>query len=154
MAVSFKVPSSPKRNIFVIDQFMGVDLTNTGANVDDHRSPNAENMIRYVPGKVRKRMGYDVPVEFSEGKDVNRAVDTKDEYVNCVWDANDEAIFNIYDDHIDKVYICIAIRAVGEYEISIVAKDGTTASGTFEGTEEEPYESVRRNFGYDFMAWS
>ena len=69
MAVSFKVPSSPKRSIFNIDNFLGVDLTNTGANIEEVRSPNAENMVRYVPGKVRKRTGYEKDVIF--GKDIN-----------------------------------------------------------------------------------
>lgn len=42
----------------VIDRFRGVDLHNSPSNVDDSRSPDAPNMIRDVPGKVRKRMGY------------------------------------------------------------------------------------------------
>lgn len=78
MAVSFKVPASPKRSIFNIDEFLGVDLTNTGANIDEVRSPNAENMIRYVPGKVRKRMGYENYVQFSTPTNVNRALGTSE----------------------------------------------------------------------------
>lgn len=69
MAVSFKVPQSPKRNVFAIDNFLGVDLTNSGSSIDEVRSPNAENMVRFVPGKVRKRTGYIKDVLF--GKDVN-----------------------------------------------------------------------------------
>lgn len=76
MAVSFKVPASPKRDIFVIDNFMGVDLTNTGANIEDVRSPNAENMVRYVPGKVRKRTGYEKDVIFGQDINVNYAIGT------------------------------------------------------------------------------
>ena len=76
MAVSFKVPASPKRSIFVIDEFQGVDLTNTGSNIEDTRSPNAENMIRYVPGKVRKRMGYEKDVIFGQDINVNYAKGT------------------------------------------------------------------------------
>lgn len=60
MAVNFKVPKSPARSIASIDHFLGVDLTNSPANVDENKSPNAINMIRDVPGKVRKRMGYEV----------------------------------------------------------------------------------------------
>jgi len=81
MAVSFKVPKSPKRDIFVIDEFMGVDLTNTGSNIDENKSPNAENMVRYVPGKVRKRTGFQTNVLFSDAKDINRAKNTSDEWV-------------------------------------------------------------------------
>ena len=76
MAVSFKVPASPKKNIFVIDEFMGTDLTNTGANIEEVRSPHAENMVRYVPGKVRKRMGYKKEILFGRLQNVNFAADT------------------------------------------------------------------------------
>ena len=58
MAVSFKVPSSPARSIITISDFLGVDFTNSPAAVDESRSPNGVNMIRDVPGKIRKRMGY------------------------------------------------------------------------------------------------
>lgn len=149
MAVSFKVPKSPQRSIFTIDEFAGVDLTNTGSNIDEVRSPNAENMIRYVPGKVRKRMGYSVPVEFSVGKDVNRAINSLDEYVDCQWDSNNEESFNIYDDHIDKVYIHLYVKAAGSYSLHVVAKDNTYVHGEFSGTVDEPYENGRLSYGYD-----
>lgn len=59
MAVTFSVPSSPKRSTIVISEFQGVDFTNSPANVDIKKSPNGQNMIRDVPGKVRKCMGYE-----------------------------------------------------------------------------------------------
>ena len=58
MATSFKVPKSPSKSIFTIDNFQGVDFTNSPANIDPSKSPNSVNMIRDVPGKVRKCMGY------------------------------------------------------------------------------------------------
>jgi len=73
MAVQFKVPKSPKRDIAISDTFMGVDLTNTGANIDGYRSPHAPNMVRNVPGKVRKRMGYYKEVLFGTDENVNFA---------------------------------------------------------------------------------
>lgn len=76
MAVTFKVPKSPKRNIAASDTFMGVDLTNTGVNIDGTRSPNAPNMVRHVPGKVRKRMGYYKEIIFGTDDDVNFAAGT------------------------------------------------------------------------------
>lgn len=79
MAVQFNVPASPKKNVFEIDQFLGVDLTNSGANVDEVRSPNAPNMVRYVPGKVRKRMGYMPQIIVGTGTNVNRALETSDD---------------------------------------------------------------------------
>lgn len=58
--VSFKVPASPQKSIQTIDTFLGVDFTNSPANVDITKSPNAPNMIRDVPGKVRKSLGWEV----------------------------------------------------------------------------------------------
>lgn len=76
MAVQFKVPKSPSRDIAATDTFMGVDLTNTGANIEGIRSPHAPNMVRLVPGKVRKRMGYYKEVLFGTKTNVNFAKDT------------------------------------------------------------------------------
>lgn len=58
MAVNFKIPKSPQKSIETINEFKGVDFTNSPANCDINKSPNAVNMIRDVPGKVRKRMGF------------------------------------------------------------------------------------------------
>lgn len=54
----FSVPSSPKRNSITINEFLGADFTNLPSAVDERMSPNLKNMIRDVPGKVRKCMGY------------------------------------------------------------------------------------------------
>lgn len=98
MAVSFKVPASPKKNIFVIDEFKGVDLTNTGANIEDTRSPNAENMVRYVPGKVRKRTGYVKDVLFGKDINVNYAIGTSSkEQEIIISDAQVDQWIKIYD---------------------------------------------------------
>lgn len=59
MAVSFNIPASPKRSVITIDDFMGCDFTNSPASADINKSPNCVNMIRDVPGKVRKCMGYE-----------------------------------------------------------------------------------------------
>ena len=66
MAVSFKVPKSPAKSIKVISEFLGVDFTNSPANIDDRRSPNGKNMVRDVPGKVRKSMGWHTVKRFGE----------------------------------------------------------------------------------------
>lgn len=64
MAVQFKVPKSPSKSILSIDTFLGVDFTNSPANVDITRSPNCPNMIRDVPGKVRKSLGWETVNEY------------------------------------------------------------------------------------------
>lgn len=62
----FSVPPAPSRDILVIDEFHGVDYTNSPTNVDKKKSPNAPNMIRDVPGKVRKSMGWHTVKQYSD----------------------------------------------------------------------------------------
>ena len=156
MAVSFKVPSSPKRSIFNIDTFLGVDLTNTGANVDDTRSPNAENMIRYVPGKVRKRMGYKVPVEFSEGTDVNRVLDTKEDWVELPVDGTITTI-DVQSDGTDyplNPSMYFEFEVIGDARIVLVLGDNLhTYIYNYSGTEDEPYSSYFRAYNWDLSAY-
>ncbi len=56
--IRFPVPAGTERQQITISEFKGVDLHNAPANVSLNRSPSAPNMIRDVPGKVRKRCGY------------------------------------------------------------------------------------------------
>lgn len=58
MATKFAVPKSPSKSIQTISNFLGVDFTNSPANVDISRTPNGKNMLRDVPGKVRKSLGW------------------------------------------------------------------------------------------------
>ena len=60
----FNVPASPSRNVVKIETFKGVDLNSSPSNVEIYRSPNAPNMMRDVPGKVRKRQGYEKTAEY------------------------------------------------------------------------------------------
>ena len=69
MAVSFNVPKSPAKSVFTIDNFQGVDFTNSPANIDPSKSPNSVNMIRDVPGKVRKCMGYHTIATYTDSND-------------------------------------------------------------------------------------
>ena len=62
--VSFRTPSTVGKSVTTIDTFLGCDFTNSPANVEETKSPNAKNMIRDVPGKVRKCMGYQTIKEY------------------------------------------------------------------------------------------
>ncbi len=55
----FDIPAAPARSVAKIDTFKGVDLNSSPSNVKIYRSPNAPNMMRDIPGKVRKRQGYE-----------------------------------------------------------------------------------------------
>lgn len=70
MARQFSVPAAPSRSVEKIETFKGVDLNSSPSNVAVYRSPNAPNMMRDVPGKVRKRQGYEKIKEY-EGKRIN-----------------------------------------------------------------------------------
>ena len=55
----FDVPASPERNVYIINKFLGCDYTSSPSAVDENHSSSCINMTRYMPGKVRKRMGYE-----------------------------------------------------------------------------------------------
>ena len=65
MAVSFNIPKSPAKQVYESTKFLGADFTSESSTVDDTKSPNVENMIRSVPGKIRKRMGYEKLFEYN-----------------------------------------------------------------------------------------
>lgn len=64
MAVQFKIPKSPNKQVYESTIFLGADFTSEASTVDDTKSPNCENMIRSVPGKIRKRMGYEMVADY------------------------------------------------------------------------------------------
>ena len=68
MAVQYKIPKAVPRSISVIDEFLGVDFTNSSAAIDVRRSPNGQNMIRSVPGKVRKSLGWTTQTTYPNEK--------------------------------------------------------------------------------------
>lgn len=70
MPVTFKIPKSPQKSVETINEFRGVDFSNSPANCEITKSPNAVNMIRDVPGKVRKRMGFKINKTYT-GEKIN-----------------------------------------------------------------------------------
>ena len=54
----FSIPAQAAKSRLVIDTMLGIDYTSNATNVSKSQSPDAPNMIRDEPGKVRKRMGY------------------------------------------------------------------------------------------------
>lgn len=128
MAVQFKVPASPKKNIFAIDSFLGVDLTNIGTSIDEVRSPNAENMVRWTPGKVRKRTGYKTKLQFIEGlpHDINRAKRSSDQWEEVVFrQSSNTYTFSIYEKDKPVKYIYFEIEYSGQYYVTAFGEDST-----------------------------
>lgn len=150
MAVTFKVPKSPSRDIAITDTFLGVDLTNTGANIDGYRSPNAPNMIRNVPGKVRKRMGYYKEILFGTRTNVNFADGTScEEQEICIVASNLNQWIKLYDvikgvgESDDEVYAGIAnFDYKSENGFEICAGEEGSYSGSFNASSSEEWRHV------------
>ena len=54
------------RSVLRVDEFLGLDLEDAGANRSPKRSPDGVNMVRDVPGKIRKRMGYHKTAQYAQ----------------------------------------------------------------------------------------
>ncbi len=57
-------PKPPQRSIVSITNFRGADMSNSETAMDIGRSGYCPNMTRAAPGKVRKRMGYQLYSEY------------------------------------------------------------------------------------------
>lgn len=75
----FKVPKSPLRNIYQITKWLGCDFTSSPSAVDEYHSQDCVNFTRYMPGKIRKRMGYECIAESIDG-----------DIVHAIWKWNDD----------------------------------------------------------------
>ena len=62
---TFTVPKSPTKKSMVWSNFLGVDFTNNPSSVSQYQVAECENMIREVPGKMRKCMGYYVKQKYN-----------------------------------------------------------------------------------------
>lgn len=67
----FKVPKSPQRNIYQITKWLGCDFTSSPSAVDENHSQECINFTRYMPGKIRKRMGYTNVGREKDGHEIN-----------------------------------------------------------------------------------
>ena len=79
------------KNIVSINTFRGCDFTNAGTDMDADKSPNCVNMIRDVPGKIRKRMGYKLDNNY--GAQINGYHYLANEKLACIHAGED--IYNV-----------------------------------------------------------
>ena len=130
----FSVPKSPARNVIVLDKFMGVDFTNDPSAVSQYKSPECVNMIRDVPGKMRKCMGwhtvkkYDNRINGYHKFDANGGV--LHAGTNLYW--NDDAIYFNAADEKSRAWKC------GD---KLVIADGKELL-VFDGTDAQPVSEV------------
>ena len=127
----FKVPKSPKKFIYEIDKFLGCDFTSSSSAVDVYHSPNCVNMIRMMPGKVRKRMGY-YPIAEGTGK------------VFAIWKWDDDN----YIVHIGKHMYHIGRDNTGVLDFSIIEGATTDYSEILVDTDSDPVEVSAKKYSY------
>ena len=82
---------SQTKNVVTFNQFRGCDFTNAGTDMDIDKSPNCVNMIRDVPGKIRKRMGYKFSNNY--GAQINGYHYLANEKLACIHAGSD--IYNV-----------------------------------------------------------
>ena len=144
--MKFNVPKSPKRDVLIIDEFLGVDFTNSPANIDDNKSPNAVNMIRDVPGKVRKRQGYELIKTFTlKNKLMNTATSKTLSGITSTINTDKSITFNGTASSSSNFTIgTVTVQAGTTYKLSggksvmckmDIRKNGTMYTDTVEGTE-------------------
>ena len=130
----FDVPASPVRNIYQITNFLGCDFTSSPSAVDENHSSNCVNMIRYQPGKVRKRMGYESIVK-----------GTGNVFAIWKWDNNNYIV------HIGVTMYLIGRNVSGDLDFTVISSDADTSyskiikdsSGTRLVFEAEKYHFIR-----------
>lgn len=130
----FSVPKSPDRNALVLDKFMGVDFTNDPSAVNQYQSPNVVNMIRDVPGKMRKCMGWHTVKKYEDRINGFHKFDAKSGVLhsgtNLYW--NDDAVYFNAADEKSRSWKC------GD---SLIIADGKELL-TFDGTDMQPVSEV------------
>ena len=167
MAVNFKIPNSPKKQVYLAENFLGADFTSEASTVDDTKSPNVENMIRSVPGKIRKRMGYTLFADYHEciygvhhlsttdvwlihaGNKLYNLTAPKgsfwtDHFYNYIVTENeDKILFNTDDIEVTLVYEGMAEHRSVSFQLNqkLVILDGTKLR-MYNGEEVQPIENV------------
>lgn len=131
MAVNFKIPASPSIKTYVIGQFLGADFTSDSSTVDETKSPNCENMIRSVPGKIRKRVGYEELDDFTDHIYGVHRFAVADEYIVHAG----EKLYKLGDDTYTPIYTSMAEHRSVAFELNskLFILDGT-AIKVYDGT--------------------
>ena len=128
----FDVPDSPKKLTYRISKFLGADFTSSPSAVDENHSSNCVNMIRYMPGKIRKRTGY-TPVVEGTGK----------VFAIWKWDNNNYLI------HVGKHVYHIGRDLTGNLDFSVIeANVDTTYSQILKNSNNTAIEIQQKKYGY------
>lgn len=127
----FDVPESPVRNVYTITNFLGCDFTSSPSAVDVNHSSNCVNMIRYMPGKIRKRTGY-----YEVVKGVGKV------YAIWKWDNNNYLI------HVGEHIYRIGRGLNGELDFSVIEGETSTVSSILNDPNGNPKVIGNHKYAY------
>lgn len=128
----FDVPKSPKKYVYTIDNFLGADYTSSPSAVDVNHGTECVNMIRFMPHKIRKRMGYST---IAKG--------TGNVYAIWKWDNNKYIV------HIGQSMYVIGRDATGELDFSVVTSGTDTSySYVMKNYEEETAVFIEEKYAF------
>jgi hypothetical protein len=128
----FDVPASPARNVYIINNFLGCDYTSSPSAVDANHGTECVNMIRFMPHKIRKRMGYST---IAKG--------TGNVYAIWKWDNNKYIV------HIGQLMYVIGRDATGELDFSVITSGTDTSySYVMKNYEEETAVFIEEKYAF------
>lgn len=135
----YNVPAAKSKNIYTIENFMGVDFTSSPIEVDKRRSPNAKNLINN-DGFNETRNGYEKILEFDGQINGCWNFDTKTKELFLIHSG--DKLYEVTDNFKTKTVILTGMtdsRSTGIYiEEKLIIFDGTRAVcyGQFENGYE------------------
>lgn len=135
----YNVPAAKPKNIYTIENFMGVDFTSSPIEVDKRRSPNAKNLINN-DGFNETRNGYEKILEFDGQINGCWNFDTKTKELFLIHSG--DKLYEVTDNFKTKTVILTGMtdsRSTGIYiEEKLIIFDGTRAVcyGQFENGYE------------------
>ncbi len=135
----YNVPAAKSKNIYTIENFMGVDFTSSPIEVDKRRSPNAKNLINN-DGFNETRNGYEKILEFDGQINGCWNFDTKTKELFLIHSG--DKLYEVTDNFKTKTVILTGMtdsRSTGIYiEDKLIIFDGTRAVcyGQFENGYE------------------
>lgn len=132
--------SAPSLSVVRVEDFLGCDLTNQPTNVDERRSPDATNMIRDVPGKVRKRLGWHTVHTLGGAINGRHRLNGKPELIHAgtklyqVGEDGCTAIYTACADHLSRSWEFDGKLAIADGK-ALLLYDGETVKPASEGAK-------------------
>lgn len=143
------------KNVVQFNTFRGCDFTNAGTDMDADKSPNCVNMIRDVPGKIRKRMGYEFVKKFHGNINGYHYLHNEDKACihvgSDIYDFDTDFTTLVFDEYIteEEYNFGCEVRIIVSMEKTGDIGDGTVTITFTDGTVKSIEPSVQRMPQYE-----